>query len=122
GVAFESGAAALSPRRDTTRNALFDVMLVLQNTPSQAAELPGLEAEGQELPMATATFDLTIEFQELDDGVLHGMVTYNTNLFDAATIERMAEHLAQVLEAVAADPSLPLGRIDILTGQERHQV
>src|SRR5207302_3440352 len=47
---------------------------------------------------------------------------YDPDLFDAATIERMAGHLAQVLEAVAADPSLPLGRIDILTGQERHQV
>src|SRR5205823_7847377 len=73
------------------------------------------------LPVLTAPFDLTIEFQELD-GRLHGAVTYNTDLFDAATIERMAGHLVAVLEAVAADPGATLGDIDILTPAERHQV
>src|SRR5207237_5920529 len=49
-------------------------------------------------------------------------VTYDPDLFDAATVERMVRHLQVLLEAVAADPTLPLGRIDILSGQERHQV
>src|SRR5207237_7982486 len=51
-----------------------------------------------------------------------GVVEYRSDLFDAATIERMAGHLARVLETVAADPSLPLGRIDILSEEERHEV
>src|SRR5205823_5501747 len=36
--------------------------------------------------------------------------------------ERLAGHLARVLEAVAGDPAVPLGRIDILTDSERDQV
>src|SRR5207253_1491486 len=47
---------------------------------------------------------------------------YDPDLFDATTIERMAGHLTRVLEAVAADPSLALGRIDILSEEERHEV
>ncbi|HMC03894.1 MAG TPA: condensation domain-containing protein, partial [Actinomycetota bacterium] len=115
-VPFERVVDALQPERDTSRNPLFDVMVVFQNTPNEASGLPGLEAEDVALPSVTAPFDLTIEFRELGDGVLHGMVTYNTNLFDAATIERMAGHLTRVLEVVAADPAIPLGRIDILGG------
>src|SRR5207253_2277779 len=53
---------------------------------------------------------------------LSGVVEYRSDLFDATTIGRMAGHLVQVLEAVAADPTLPLGRIDILSEEERHQV
>src|SRR5207245_1033651 len=47
---------------------------------------------------------------------------YDPDLFDAATIERMVGHLAHLLDGIAADPSLPLGRIDILSEEERHQV
>ncbi|HEY4939136.1 MAG TPA: amino acid adenylation domain-containing protein, partial [Actinomycetota bacterium] len=47
---------------------------------------------------------------------------YSTDLFDAATIERMAGHLTRVLDAVVADPDTPVGQIDILTAAERHQV
>ncbi|HEX9315614.1 MAG TPA: amino acid adenylation domain-containing protein, partial [Actinomycetota bacterium] len=47
---------------------------------------------------------------------------YDPDLFEPATIERMAGHLTRVLEAVADDPDIALGRIDILTGPERRQV
>ena len=96
-VPFERLVDALQPVRDTSRTPLFDAMIVLQNTPEQASELPGLQTEHVELPMVTAHFDLTIEFQEFD-GALYGALTYNTDLFDADTIERMATHLQRLLE------------------------
>ncbi|MEA2589293.1 MAG: hypothetical protein QOH66_2220, partial [Actinomycetota bacterium] len=113
---------ALQPERDTSRNPLFDVMVVLQNTPYEASELLGLEAHDIELPVVTAPFDLTINFVELNDATMHAAVNYNTDLFDAATIERMAGQLTRVLEAVVADSAIPVGRIDILTDAQRHQL
>ncbi|MCA1682224.1 MAG: condensation domain-containing protein, partial [Actinobacteria bacterium] len=59
-VPFERLVDALQPARDTSRTPLFDAMIVLQNTPDQASELPGLQAEYVELPMITARFDLSI--------------------------------------------------------------
>jgi len=120
-VPFERVVDALQPNRDTSRNPLFDVMVVLQNTPNQNPDLPGLEVEGLALPVVTAIFDIFLDFQ-VDGDVLVGMLEYNTDLFDAATIERMVRHLQVLLAAIAADPTLPLGRIDILTEEERHQV
>ncbi|MEA2567250.1 MAG: hypothetical protein QOD49_2427, partial [Actinomycetota bacterium] len=100
---FERVVDALQPERDTSRNPLFDVMVVLQNTPNEASGLPGLDAEDVELPSVTASFDVSIDFFERDE-VLVGLLTYNTDLFDAPTAERMASHLQVLLEGIAADP------------------
>ena len=41
--------------------------------------------------------------------ILHALLTYNTDLFDAATITRLREQFQQLLERVAANPELRLG-------------
>src|SRR5205807_5376000 len=71
---------------------------------------------------AVETTNYPISLVVLPRRQLQVVLGYDADLFDAATIERMAGHLGHVLEVVAADPTLPLGRIDILTGQERQQV
>ncbi|MCA1682194.1 MAG: condensation domain-containing protein, partial [Actinobacteria bacterium] len=65
-VPFERLVDELQPARDTSRTPLFDVMVVLQNAPDQGGELAGLQVEDVELPTVTASFDLSINFQELD--------------------------------------------------------
>ena len=120
-VPFERVVDALQPERDTSRNPLFDVMVLLQNTPDDGSGLPGLDVEELTLPVVTSGCDLTFEFQE-SGAVLGGAVEYNTDLFDAATIERMVGQLQVLLAAVAADPDLPLADLPLLTDEERHQV
>jgi len=120
-VPFERVVDALQPDRDMSRNPLFQAMVVLQNTPGQDPDLPGLEAEGLALPVVSAIFDISLDFQEAGD-VLLGALEYNTDLFDAATIERMARHLQVLLAGIAADPDRPLAELDLLTEEERHQV
>ncbi|MCA1682356.1 MAG: condensation domain-containing protein, partial [Actinobacteria bacterium] len=120
-VPFERLVDALQPARDTSRTPLFDAMIMLQNTPEQASELPGLQTEDVELPTVTAHFDLTIGFQELD-GALYGALTYNTDLFAPDTIERMVGHLQRLLEGIAAEPDRPLGELAMLSEAERYQV
>ncbi|MCA1682344.1 MAG: AMP-binding protein, partial [Actinobacteria bacterium] len=120
-VPFERLVDALQPARDTSRTPLFDAMIVLQNTPERASELPGLQAEDVELPMVTAHFDLSIGFQELD-GALYGSLAYNTDLFDADTIERMVGHLQRLLAGIAAEPDRLVGELSMMTQAETHQV
>ncbi|TWP50722.1 amino acid adenylation domain-containing protein [Lentzea tibetensis] len=100
-VPFERVVDALRPERDTSRNPLFDVMVLLQNTAGEVPDIPGLAVSEVRLPVVTSTCDLTIEFQEQGD-VLRGAFEYNTGLFDAGTIERMAHHLVVLLTEVAA--------------------
>ncbi|MGH3906295.1 MAG: amino acid adenylation domain-containing protein, partial [Pseudonocardiaceae bacterium] len=121
-VPFERLVDELHPTRDTSRTPLFQVMVVLQNTPELDRDLSGLELEGVALPGGTASFDVMLEFAELNDGGLAGAVEYNTDLFDAVTIERFIAHLFRVFDAVATDPTVALGEVDVLTHAERHRV
>ncbi|HET9244794.1 MAG TPA: condensation domain-containing protein, partial [Xanthobacteraceae bacterium] len=120
-VPFERVVDELQPVRDTSRTPLFQTMVVLQNTPDQAWELPGLDIEGVDLPRVTALFDISIDFQEFDGG-LYGALSYNTDLFDADTIERMAQRLRILLAGIAEDASRPVGELPWMSEAERDQV
>jgi amino acid adenylation domain-containing protein/non-ribosomal peptide synthase protein (TIGR01720 family) len=106
-VPFERVVDELKPARDTSRSPLFDVLVVLQNAPAGAAQLAGLTVEEVDLPTVTANYDLTIEFREMD-GLLHGALTYNTDLFEPATARRFTEHLGVLLAGIAIDPGRPV--------------
>ncbi|MGQ0719757.1 MAG: amino acid adenylation domain-containing protein, partial [Pseudonocardiales bacterium] len=56
------------------------------------------------------------------DGGLYGALQYNTDLFDATTIQRMADHLVVLLAGITADPDQPLRGLPLLTEVESHQV
>jgi amino acid adenylation domain-containing protein/non-ribosomal peptide synthase protein (TIGR01720 family) len=121
-VPFERVVDHLQPERDTSRSPLFQAMVLLQNAPNRTPDLPGLEVEGMDLPVVNASFDLLLQFAELDGSGLQATVNYNTDLFDATTIERMVGNLGALLAGVVAQPAVPVGRIDILTEAERHRV
>ncbi|HEY9417978.1 MAG TPA: amino acid adenylation domain-containing protein, partial [Pseudonocardia sp.] len=119
---FERLVDELHPERDASRTPLFQAMVVLQSAAARALEaLPGLEMEQIEMPGATASFDVLLEFQEVDGGLV-GAISYNTDLFEPATIGRMAAHLEVLLDGISADPGRPLLRLAMLTENERHQV
>ncbi|MEU4626609.1 non-ribosomal peptide synthase/polyketide synthase [Actinoplanes sp. NPDC023801] len=120
-VPFERLVEELQPVRDPSRTPLFQVMVVLQNLPGSTPELPGLRTEPVELPMTAAAYDLTMEFQETDAG-LEVALTYNTDLFDAGTVERMAAHLTELLTGIAADPDRPVAHLPMLPAPERHRL
>ncbi|MBY8849756.1 amino acid adenylation domain-containing protein, partial [Saccharothrix sp. MB29] len=87
-VPFDRVVEAVGAPRDPSRTPLFDVMVVLQNAGRALPALPGLRVEEHPLTREHANFDLSIDFTETPDG-LHGLVEYSTELFDAATVDRM---------------------------------
>ncbi|MGW5692098.1 non-ribosomal peptide synthetase, partial [Streptomyces asiaticus] len=117
-VPFERVVDEVRPVRDTSRTPLFQAMVVLQNAPGQALELPGLELADVELDTRTAAFDLTFEFAEAEEGVLRGVIGYSTDLFDASTVERMGTALRTLLAGIAEDPERPVGALPLATPAE----
>ncbi|HEX6342484.1 amino acid adenylation domain-containing protein [Umezawaea sp.] len=120
-VPFERLVDELCPERDPSRTPLVQAMVALQNAPMGPPALPGVEAERFEFPHVSSIFDVTFEFTERDAG-LDVMVEYDTALFDAATIERMAGHLGVLLDGVLADPARPVALVPVLTDAERARV
>ncbi|MBO1419988.1 condensation domain-containing protein, partial [Streptomyces sp. FH025] len=112
-VPFERVVDEVQPVRDTSRSPLFQALVVLQNAPAADLDLPGLDVTDVETDTTQTAFDLVLEFAEADSGALHGLLTYNTDLFEAATAERMAGQLATLLAGVADDPDRAVGALPL---------
>jgi amino acid adenylation domain-containing protein len=125
----------IQPVRDFSRAPLFQVMFVFQRsyklneqglTPfgldisGAQMELAGLQLESLALEHRFAQFDLTLTMGEADRELIASF-EYNTDLFDAATIARLAKHLDVLLHGIVADPASPVARLPLLTEAELQQ-
>ncbi|HEX6290303.1 MAG TPA: amino acid adenylation domain-containing protein [Herpetosiphonaceae bacterium] len=117
-VPFEQLVEILHPERDMSRNPLFQVMFVLQNTPSTNLKLPGITVSAVPLQSSTAKFDIWLSIEEHADA-LYAMIEYNTDLFEAATIERLQGHFQSVLRSIVVDVAQPILDLPLLTDAER---
>ncbi|MFN8596434.1 MAG: amino acid adenylation domain-containing protein [Anaerolineae bacterium] len=120
-VPFEKVVDAVQPERDLSRTPLFQVMFVLQNVPSQPITLPGLTLTHLQPESGVSNFDLTLVLEETADG-LSGAIEYSTDLFDADTIERLAEHFELLLTSIVADPDRSIATLPLLADHEQHQL
>ena len=105
---FDRLVEALNPQRSLDRNPLFQVMynhLSIAGQQVGSTSLAGLHAEEMTLQGGTAQFDLTLETLETD-AAINVSFLYAAELFEAATLQRMAEHWCNLLRGLAADPCL----------------
>jgi len=122
---FERLVEDLQPERSLSHNPLFQVAFVLQNAPVGLQ----LRTSGESRPAAadpplstgTAKFDLTLFVGE-SGGDLLGGIEYNTDLFEPATIERMAGHYRHLLKAIAAAPDRCLSELPLLDENEHAEL
>ncbi|HSF42470.1 MAG TPA: amino acid adenylation domain-containing protein, partial [Thermoanaerobaculia bacterium] len=118
---FERIVEELQPARDLSRPPLAQVSLTLHNAPAGDLELPGLNVVPLEIAAETSQMDLSLEVGETADG-LAASWRFNTDLFDEATVRRMAERFRVLLEGIAADPGGLLRDLPLLPAAEREQV
>jgi thioesterase domain-containing protein/acyl carrier protein len=99
----------LRPPRRPGRCTLVETELILQNTPSASAELPGLELSELECDtqFEAADADLSLVAVEHENGISLRL-RYHADLFDQSTAARMLEHFEMVLQAAVADPEVRL--------------
>ena len=120
-VPFERVVEEINPVRDSSRSPLYQVMLLLQNTPSQKTSVSGLEIGPLGSATQTSQMDLTLNLSEHAQGIT-ATLTYNTDLFDGSTIDRMLEHYERLLTAVVTDASVPVSELLLLSPEEIYQL
>ncbi|HEY4575090.1 MAG TPA: amino acid adenylation domain-containing protein, partial [Thermoanaerobaculia bacterium] len=118
---FEQLVAALAPQRDLARAPLFQVLLTFRERSPGLQLGPGLTAAMAELPAATTQLDLSLQVSQ-DGDELGFTAEYATDLFDAATIDRLLGHLGTLLAGIAAAPETRLSLLPLLTPAEREQL
>jgi non-ribosomal peptide synthetase component F len=124
---FERLVQALAPERSPSRHPLFQVLLVFQNAPREAWQLPGLTVARTATGTGAAKFDLSFTAWEVRDpggapAGLDGSIEYSADLFDEATAQVIGERLVRVLEQVAADAGQHVSRVDVLDAAERRHL
>ncbi len=129
---FEKLVEELHPERHLNQNPLFQVVFALQNAPMESLELSGLKLSPlQFVDTGTTRFDLEFHLWErkqnnglgVDSSAgISGFVVYSTDLFDAATINRMLGHFQTLLEGIIANPEERIADLSILSKAEHHQL
>ncbi|MGW7658024.1 non-ribosomal peptide synthetase, partial [Streptomyces tendae] len=117
-VPFERLVEELRPERDLSRSPVFQASFVYQNIPVPEFGVGGLRLELMDIESSTARFDLELQVFEQGEE-LGGWFEYSTELFDAATIDRMGGHLKVLLDNLLADPDQPILDIALLTEDEQ---
>ncbi|MEU9946647.1 condensation domain-containing protein, partial [Streptomyces lavendulae] len=124
---FERLVEVLNPERSLDRHPLFQVMIMFQNNARASLTLPGLRVGPEPLDFTVSKFDLSLAITERrgESGGHEGMegsLDYRSDLFDAATVEAMAERMVHVLSTVVESPGARLDGLDVLSAGERSLV
>ncbi len=109
---FEVVVDALGVERRPGRNPLFQVMVVLQNTPKESIALGDLQVETVALELMTSKFDLTLEATETGN-LLSCLYEYDSALFDGVTVRLLERQLILVLRALGNQPHQRISRVGL---------
>jgi amino acid adenylation domain-containing protein len=123
---FERLVEELRPERNLSHNPLFQVAFTFQNLgPAERPAGAGASSPPvSDTPVAingTAKFDLTLVMAETGQGI-QAIFEYNTDLFDASTIARMAKRFQTLLQSISRNPDQPISRLPLLDELERSEL
>lgn len=121
---FEHVVELLRPDRDRSRMPVFQTMFVLQNTrdgDGTGVTFGGLPATGVSTPVVTSKFDLQLTFSERGGQLVGGLV-FDTDLFDADTIQRFAAHLERLLHSIVATPEASVDALVLMDDSEQERI
>ncbi|RON25158.1 non-ribosomal peptide synthetase [Pseudomonas brassicacearum] len=114
-VPFEQLVDALQPDRSLNHSPLFQVLYNHQQQLGASVErsVAGLQVERLHWQQQTTQFDLVLDTQEQGDA-LDASLTYATDLYDEASMQRLAEQWLNLLRAVVNDPQQRVAELPLL--------
>jgi amino acid adenylation domain-containing protein len=131
---FSQLVGRLGVQQDPSRSPLFQTCFILQQSPlidlnslvfdlDTGAPIPvgGLEMEPFPCWVQQGQFDLSLWTARIA-GRLHGEFKFRDDLFEQATVERMAHHYEVLLRGIVADSDAPVSQLPLLDDAERSLV
>ncbi|WP_414445213.1 amino acid adenylation domain-containing protein [Burkholderia sp. 22PA0106] len=118
---FDQVIEAINPARSTSHAPLFQLMLVWQNTEPADLDLGEVRLQGLSADRDRAQFDVTLALGEHEAGFA-GRVTFDTALFERASIERYLGYFKALLAGMTAGAAEPMHALEILPPAERQRI
>ncbi|MCS0639896.1 condensation domain-containing protein, partial [Streptomyces sp. LP05-1] len=124
---FERLVELLEPARSTAYQPLFQTMFAWQNGGWPDLSLPGVETTVEPVRTGTAKFDLFFNLvpvtpREGERSTVLGGIEYATDLFDRATVERLATRYTRLIRQLVSTPGARLSATEVLLPGEREQL
>jgi Condensation domain len=91
--------------------SLFDVALVVDDMRWEPLSLPGVTAERVYVPQGWAKFAVSLTLVAGDDGGYAGFCDYDADVYQAATMARVASRFTTLLARLIAAADEPLGQV-----------
>ncbi|HZQ95824.1 MAG TPA: amino acid adenylation domain-containing protein [Candidatus Sulfotelmatobacter sp.] len=121
-VPFEKVVEVLQPERNLSYNPIFQVMFSSIQSPVRSRDFGNLSVFPYVVDATTSMFDLNFTLVEWIGGKSWLQIDYNTDLFDASTIERMQEHFGNLLRGIIANPEQAIADLPLLNEKEKQQL
>jgi len=119
-VPFERLVEDLAVGRSLGDNPLFQAMLAWQSQDSAGElELGDIRATVLPVELPRAKFDLTLSLAPTSDCGIAGVLEYDADLFDAATVRRWIGYWQRTLSGLTTQPTRPLAVVPLLDDAER---
>ena len=118
---FDMLVKDLNIKRDSSRNALFDVMFVYQNNGYPKINFKDTETQYFIPDNNVSKFDLTLEIIPVDNEYSLRF-EYCTKLFSEDFIKRLSRHYINILNAILQNKNIKIADIDMLSLEERNQI
>jgi amino acid adenylation domain-containing protein/non-ribosomal peptide synthase protein (TIGR01720 family) len=121
-VPFEKVVESVVKGRELGRSPIFQVMLVMNNTPeNQSLEFADLEVSAEDFYQNKVKFEMTF-FMKVTPGGLQGSVHYSSELYSEDSVKRMVGHFAELINSASANPLQKIGLMQMLTEKEQQQL
>lgn len=117
---FEKLVEELRPDRSHGVLPLVQILFNFANTPFARTEFVHLSWTPYEVSRGAAQLDLGLSIDPLASRKAY--LEFNSDLFDRATVERWLMHYRQFMEAIAQEPHRAIGRLPVLTSQQRRRM
>ncbi|WP_343223789.1 amino acid adenylation domain-containing protein [Paenibacillus oenotherae] len=111
----------LGVARDLSRNPLFETLFAFRSKPSLGQRSSEWTIEPYEMADSVAKFSLSLYILEQEEDIVCSL-EYCTALYNRETIERMKEHFLNVLGTVAANFTVPLHDIKLISEDEQYRI
>jgi amino acid adenylation domain-containing protein len=119
---FEQVVEALQPQRSLSYSPIFQTLFAFNNTPEAGeTSLPGLRLSPLGNVRHTTHFDLELGLREAD-GVIRGNIGYCSDLFDRASIERIADGFVRILQSLVANDDQRVSALPLLSAVQKQEI
>ncbi|MDX2391909.1 amino acid adenylation domain-containing protein [Streptomyces sp. DK15] len=116
-IPFEELVRLKNPDRDAESSPVFQVMFGMNEVGDQGLRLPGISGEWLATDSGTAKFDLSLDVADTAEG-LTAVFEYRGDLFEASVVDALARHYGQLIEALVAEPDVPVSALRMLSDAE----